>query len=285
MLSRKLIAITSLASAITLMAGCSLTKPNKDIPVQSSADPIAVSDSAPESETPVKQEPETVYTPMNNDELLEKVCGFYVNKSYFKDFEKTKSAADSQSHGESVFVYMDEETQKYSLMHGDMHQGNKACILTDVSFDKKENKYTLSFEPYAEGYETVLEYNDSTGTYLYKGYGTGTPVNEEFLRFDDYYRHKEYLAYLILKDSPDVTVEGQRIYADVNGIRKYIEISSDATFDSSEASKVSEQGALGYVSFREEGVTEFDFLYYTIENNTMHIIDDELNNIMSLRLS
>jgi len=222
---------------------------------------------------------------MSNDEVCEMLCGFYVNKTYFEEFEKTKSASSTQSFGESVYVLMDKETGKYSIMHGDMHQGNRACTLTDVSFDETKNIYSLFFEPYIEGYETVLTYNHTDKTYNYKGFGTTEPVDEEFLRFDDYYKHREYIAYLVLKDSPDVTVDGHRIYTDVDGIRKYIEISSDATFDSPEASEVGENGAMGFVSLREDGVEDFELFYYTVENNTMTITDDELNDILTLRLS
>lgn len=284
MSTHKLIVVVSLIFAISLTAGCSLFKPNKE-PLPPKSSDSAASDKKPEPMVNSDSEPEPVYEAMSDNEVCEMICGFYVNKSYFNEFEKTKSARSTQSIGKSVYVFMDEETGKYSIMQGDMHQGNRACVLTDVSFDKSANTYSLFFEPYIEGYETVLTYNDTAKTYNYKGFGTTEPVDEEFLRFDNYYKHKEYLAYLVLKDSPDVTVDGHRIYADVNGIRKYIEISSDATFDSLEASKAGERGALGYVSLREEDVEDFEFFYYTIENNIMSVKDDELKDILTLRLS
>ena len=273
---RKLLTVIAIICAIIISAGCSDTKKEESRPAKESS----------EKENSVKETPLAEEKPqrLTDTEVCDLACGYYVNKAYFNDFERTKSTIDSQELGEILVVRKNEDEKSYSIMHGDMHQGNMDRALTEVEYMEESNEYFLYFEPYFESNETLLIYNADTQTFVYRGYGRMKLTSGEFLKFDTYEGHREYMAYLLLKNSPDVTVEGQKVYATLNGNRKLIEIHSDAMFDSAEAQEMLAQGALGYAILSENETDPDIFHFYFIEDDCMIIKDANSNILLTLNL-
>lgn len=273
---RKLLIAISLICAIALVSGCADS--------EKESRPLKESTKKEETQkSPKAKEEET--KKLTEDEVCELICGYYVNKSYFEDFEITKSALDSQEFGEMLMVMKDESTGQYSIMHGDMHQGNALCALTEIKYMEETNEYHIYFEPYFNSDETLLIYNADNESFSYRGYGRMKLTEDEFIKFDNYDDHRAYLAYLALKDSTDVIVQDQKVYAFVDGTKMLIEIHSDAMFDFPEAAEMLDRGMRGYALIHEPQDDTEEFYYYFIEDNYFTIQDIDANVIFGANLN
>lgn len=270
---RKLFIVFSLICALTLVSGCSDSKEKEPTPKE----PIKKEQI---QKTPKKEN----IRKLSDDEVCELICGYYVNKSYLDHFEATKSATASQKLGEMLAIRKDETSGQYSLMHGDLHQGNDECALTEIKYIEETNEYYIYFEPYYDSDETLLIYNADADTFSYRGYGQMKLTEDEFMKFDTYDDHRSYLAYLVLKDSPDVTIKDQKVYALTDSAKPLIKIQSDAMFDFPESTEMMEKGLCGYalISRSEDEVEENHF--YFIEDDLFTIRDEEDNIILELKI-
>ena len=273
---RKLIIAISLVCAITLVSGCADS--------EKESRPRKESTKKEETQKPPKAKEEETKK-LTEDEVCELICGYYINKSYLDDFEITKSAVASQGLGETLMVMKDESTGQYSIMHGDLHQGNALCALTEIKYMEDTNEYYVYFEPYFDSEETLLIYNADTNSFSYRGYGRMKLTEDEFIRFDNYDDHKAYLAYLVLKGTPNVAVQGQQVYTLAQGSTKLIEIHSDAMFDFPEAPEMLDRGLCGYAHLHEPQDDARDFYYYFIEDGIFTIQDIDANILFSTNLN
>lgn len=221
----------------------------------------------------------SVYISDNHSLALgDNICGYYINVDYLDKIHITKSAVDSQAEGVSLMIRKDEITGSYMLMQGDMHQGGDSVKLLNI--EENNGIYKFNFESLGSEIPTVLTYDESLRHFSYSGAFFGQPevIEDMFVKFDDGRDACEYIAYTILRNSPEVTVEDEKVYTELNGEKKLILIPSDATMEGN-------YNAMGYIQLASpDSNAELPYYYYNIENDNFIIKDEDGNIIKTIKL-
>jgi len=227
------------------------------------------------------------YSPEDFD--VKSLQDVYVSQKFFDSLNKTKSVKDSMEYGRALWVNEVEDTGEDVIMIGDLHQGGPSYILSDETYDEKKQQHIMTYisNDGVTSYISTVIFTYSPQNGIYHLEGSPYPevmIDDDMKRIGESEAIGDVIAYELLKDSPDVTIKEDKVYANIGGEKFRVYILGDVQAFSEEEDRMFESGALGFVSLIDDADNNRKFYYYFVEAGNMIIKDSDENIIATLEM-